>query len=408
MASYQKTIEQFETILKCDMIDLKKLKTLAFNGYPAENGIRSLTWKILLNYLVLDRTKWSTHLSKHRELYRGYIRETIIKPGLISTSESNVFDHPLNSAPDSSWAVYFKENEVLLQIDKDVRRLCPDLSFFQRETEYPCSEILNQEIGFESLRKRIESTALKVESRIESRLTGRLELKHQNKTNHSLTTYDINEYQLLPDGHEAHWEVVERILFIFSKLNSGQSYVQGMNEIIGPIYYTFATDPNPEWRVLSALSKHNFQLKPVKCSIFHQQIAYLSHTISEHGVKRTNEKIQAIFKLRQPTKLAEANKFLGALSWYHDNYPVILTMDASEIGTGGTLQQNINGKIQNLYDHSQVTSSTQRRYDPIELEALAIWLCFQRMRSYLLGRSIIIYTDHCPLCKMMNSSVKNR
>jgi hypothetical protein len=28
---------------------------------------------------------------------------------------------PLNSAPDSSWAVYFKENEVLLQIDKDVR-----------------------------------------------------------------------------------------------------------------------------------------------------------------------------------------------------------------------------------------------------------------------------------------------
>jgi hypothetical protein len=24
--------------------------------------------------------------------------------------------------------------------------------------------------------------------------------------------------------------------------------VQGMNEIIGPIYYTFATDPNLEWR----------------------------------------------------------------------------------------------------------------------------------------------------------------
>ncbi|CAF1399472.1 unnamed protein product [Rotaria sordida] len=66
MALYQKTIEQFETILKCDMIDLKKLKALAFNGCPAENGIRSLTWKILLNYLVLDRTKWSTHLSKHR------------------------------------------------------------------------------------------------------------------------------------------------------------------------------------------------------------------------------------------------------------------------------------------------------------------------------------------------------
>jgi hypothetical protein len=130
------------------------------------------------------------------------------------------------------------------------RRLCPDLSFFQRETEYPCSEILNQEAGFESLRKRIVSTSLKVESQTQSRLTSRSDLSsYQKKPKHSsATTYDDNEYQLLPDGHEAHWEVVERILFVFSKLNSGQSYVQGMNEIIGPIYYTFANDPNLEWR----------------------------------------------------------------------------------------------------------------------------------------------------------------
>ena len=35
-------------------------------------------------------------------------------------------------------------------------------------------------------------------------------------------------------------------------------------------------------------------------------------------------------------------------------------------------------------------------------------MCFQRMRSYLLGRWIVIYTDHCPLCNTMNSTVKNR
>ena len=93
------------------------------------------------------------------------------------------------------------------------------------------------------------STSLKVESQSQSRLTARSELPYHKKVTQSpALTYDDNEYQLLPDGHEAHWEVVERILFVFSKLNSGQSYVQGMNEIIGPIYYTFATDPNPEWR----------------------------------------------------------------------------------------------------------------------------------------------------------------
>ena len=56
------------------------------------------------------------------------------------------------------------------------------------------------------------------------------------------------DYAVLTSGQEAHWEVVERILFIYAKLNPGQSYVQGMNEIIGPIYYLFATDPDSEWR----------------------------------------------------------------------------------------------------------------------------------------------------------------
>ncbi|CAF4132727.1 unnamed protein product, partial [Rotaria magnacalcarata] len=176
-----------------------------------------------------------------------------------------------------------------------------------------------------------------------------------------------------------------------------------------------------------------------------------------------NEKIQAIIKLREPSTLAEANKFLGAISWYRkfipqfastaapihkvtnltkanrkkfswrepqkeaflqlkqllitsplfldypdEDHPVILTTDASKAGVGRTLQQYINGETKNLYYHSQMTSSSQRRYDPIELEALAIWMCFQRMGPYLLGRSIIIYTDHCPLCNMMTSSVKNR
>lgn len=30
-------------------------------------------------------------------------------------------DHPLNNNPDSEWNTYFKDNDVLLQIDKDVR-----------------------------------------------------------------------------------------------------------------------------------------------------------------------------------------------------------------------------------------------------------------------------------------------
>lgn len=52
----------------------------------------------------------------------------------------------------------------------------------------------------------------------------------------------------MAEGQEAHWEVVERILFLYAKLNPGQGYVQGMNEIIGPIYYTFARNPDISYR----------------------------------------------------------------------------------------------------------------------------------------------------------------
>ncbi|VVD02961.1 unnamed protein product [Leptidea sinapis] len=38
------------------------------------------------------------------------------------------------------------------------------------------------------------------------------------------------------------------MLFMYAKLNPGQGYVQGMNEIIGPIYHTFASDPDPDFR----------------------------------------------------------------------------------------------------------------------------------------------------------------
>lgn len=47
---------------------------------------------------------------------------------------------------------------------------------------------------------------------------------------------------------EFHWQIVARILFIYAKLNPGQGYVQGMNEIIGPIYYVFANDSKLSWR----------------------------------------------------------------------------------------------------------------------------------------------------------------
>ncbi|KAJ2954467.1 hypothetical protein O0L34_g2745 [Tuta absoluta] len=235
MSLHKARIKAFEDVLAQDVINIEQLQKLAFNGIPDEKGLRSLVWKILLHYIPHEKNVREATLQKKRQLYKQFIDEIIVSPG----GES---DHPLNISPDSSWSNYFKDNEVLLQIDKDVRRLCPDISFFQSATEFPCAEIVNSN-GVKRLHKRVEQSVLKY-STLERRGLGVAKLSNE------IHRQDMSsgDYAPLSEGCEAHWEVVERMLFLYAKLNPGQSYVQGMNEIIGPIYHTFAIDTNLQYR----------------------------------------------------------------------------------------------------------------------------------------------------------------
>lgn len=85
----------------------------------------------------------------------------IVMPGSQEQNGDVTFnDHPLSNNPDSQWQTFFKDNEVLLQIDKDVRRLCPDISFFQQPTEFPCTKIVDSEEEIR-LHKRVQRCILK-------------------------------------------------------------------------------------------------------------------------------------------------------------------------------------------------------------------------------------------------------
>lgn len=153
-----------------------------FLGIPDEQGKRALCWKLLLNYLPEERSKWKGVLNSKRELYRQFIGskitntffnfstftlpvvilldEMIVMPGAKEVDgDVTLSDHPLSLSPDSQWQAYFKDNEVLLQIDKDVRRLCPDISFFQQPTEFPCSKIVNSD-DVKRLHSRVQCSVL--------------------------------------------------------------------------------------------------------------------------------------------------------------------------------------------------------------------------------------------------------
>ncbi|XP_043483431.1 TBC1 domain family member 13 isoform X2 [Leptopilina heterotoma] len=244
MSILKKRLNKYDEILNADKIDIPNLKKLCFHGIPDEGGLRSLCWKLLLNYLPITRASWSETLTRKRELYRTFIEDLIVTPGESNADGDRVdvtlCDHPLNLNPDSQWQTYFKDNEILLQIDKDVRRLCPDISFFQQGTDFPCKVIVTGN-GQKRLHRRVQHTVLR---------SANVERKGLGVTKQIAVSVRkaIEDYAPLQEGSEAHWEVLERILFLYAKLNPGQGYVQGMNEILGPIYHAFACDPCISWK----------------------------------------------------------------------------------------------------------------------------------------------------------------
>lgn len=52
---------------------------------------------------------------------------------------------------------------------------------------------------------------------------------------------------VLEGAGAVNYDAMKRILFVYAKLNPGVRYVQGMNEILGTLFYVFASDPDKGW-----------------------------------------------------------------------------------------------------------------------------------------------------------------
>lgn len=237
-----KTEETIDTLLKelsHPLINLHKLRTLCFSGIPDEiNGLRALIWKLLFGYLPNNRSKWEASLENNRKLYAEFVEEflslkkeklplTVLKEvekmqeepsimkesngeevkhnevqsyakciGVISMGEEK--EHPLSKDTGSDWYNYYKDFNLWEEVEKDTKRTRSELDLFSQPTSKPLNKCL-------------------------SRILTRSE-------------------------PELHSDVLSRILFIYGKLNPGVRYVQGMNELLAPIYYCFYHDNNPAFK----------------------------------------------------------------------------------------------------------------------------------------------------------------
>ncbi|XWS72929.1 hypothetical protein CRYUN_Cryun02cG0081800 [Craigia yunnanensis] len=91
-------------------------------------------------------------------------------------------DHPLSLGKASVWHQYFEHIEIADQIDRDLQRTHPEMKLFSGESLF----------------------------------------------------------------RRKHRESMRNILLLFSKLDPAICYVQGMNEVLAPIYYVFSTDTDEQ------------------------------------------------------------------------------------------------------------------------------------------------------------------
>eukprot|EP00164_Ancoracysta_twista_P006147 GFYU01008500.1.p1 GENE.GFYU01008500.1~~GFYU01008500.1.p1 ORF type:complete len:484 (+),score=104.27 GFYU01008500.1:72-1523(+) len=176
----EERVQIYAGALQRDVLSWTELTELSMVGIPDNEGLRSTYWKVLLGYLPLDRASWDDVIARNRETYLQFKEELYVDPHETSPQD----DHPLNSDAQSPWQIFFENNQLIAEIDKDVRRTLPDMHFFNN----------------------------------------------------------------LEDKPTEHHDSLRRMLFIYAKLNAGVKYVQGMNEIMAPIYYVFSTDPVGEDR----------------------------------------------------------------------------------------------------------------------------------------------------------------
>ena len=186
----------------------KNLQLFSEDGIPDEIPIlRSIVWKINLGYLSINNEEWENIFAEKRNSYFYY--KNIIQKYLLE--EFKLFENYSNMSKEEKEDLDKKTNKLLLeQICKDVNRTHNQLDFFFKPTDE------NNKLSQKELIQLMD-----------------------NRRNCSMK--DINDIYKI-NIKETHADVIARILFIYSKFFPDISYVQGMNEIIAPIYYVFSFD----------------------------------------------------------------------------------------------------------------------------------------------------------------------
>jgi hypothetical protein len=127
--------KKWDFIMKDPMLSISSIKKKAFDGHLAKNGLRSLCWKIFLDYFPnLETSTWQFEINKERQHYEDLKNKFIFDPNKANKEEINWnVNNPLSLEEESPWKQYFDNTELQKTIKQDVERTFPDIEFFRND-----------------------------------------------------------------------------------------------------------------------------------------------------------------------------------------------------------------------------------------------------------------------------------
>ena len=208
--------------------------------------------------------------------------------------------------------------------------------------------------------------------------------------------------------------------------------------------------------VLKKLEAEGVTLNKEKCQFACTRIVFLGHVIDANGISPDPNKMEAIQKMKSPTNIRELRRLMGminqlnkfsphiahlsqplrellkgnnmwlwtdehedamqklkdeicsqrVLAHYDVNAQSKISADASAYGLGAVLLQSQDGVTwQPVAFASRSLSETEMRYAQIEKEALALVYACEKFSDYVLGKPILLETDHKPLVPFWKAKV---
>ena len=206
--------------------------------------------------------------------------------------------------------------------------------------------------------------------------------------------------------------------------------------------------------VLKKLDEAGATLNPEKCEFSKREVKFAGHVIREDGIRSDPEKIESVQGMTTLQNVSDVRRFLGmvnqlgrfiphlaektkplrdllskknqfhwrqaqqesfnklkdefistpVLAHYDSQKATILSANASSFFLGAMLLQEQDNKEKKPVAYaSRSMTSTEQRYAQIEKEALATtWAC-EKFNDYILGKDILIETDHKPLVPLFGS-----